>query len=76
MLYFIEILCLYSCFTDIMYIQGDFSLPAWNDTGDIPRKFCKWFNDNARKKWNDNKNHCMHRSFDRCQGFIDDATAL
>ena len=47
-------------------MKGDFSLPAWNDTEIIPRKFRKWFNDNARKfrkwfndnarkKWNDNK---------------------
>ena len=57
-------------------MQGDFSLPFWNNTGDIPRKFRKWFIDNAKKKWNDNKNHSMRRIFDRCQGFIDDATAF
>ena len=57
-------------------MQDDFSLPAWNNTGDIPRKFHKWFNDNARKKWNDNKNRSLCRTFDRCQGSINDATAL
>ena len=53
-----------------------FLLPAWNDTGDILKKFRKWFNDNVRKKWNNNKNRPLRRTFDRCQGSLDDAIAL
>lgn len=34
-----------------------------------------WFNENARHKWNDNKNRALRRMFDRCQGSIEEASA-
>ena len=51
------------------------ALPPWNDMGQVAKKFRKWFNDSARHKWNDHKNHTLHRTLVRCHNSIAEASA-
>lgn len=51
-------------------MQPMFTLPDWNDQHDSAVEFRKWFNNNARQRYNDNKWRSLYRTFERCNGDI------
>src|SRR3954468_6795620 len=49
----------------VCYMQRDFAFPPWGDQRDVAIKFRKWFNHNANKRWSDNKNRSLRRTYVR-----------
>ena len=47
-----------------------FSLSEWGDQRKVAVDFRKWFNDNARHRFNDNKWRSMYRTFKRYKGDV------
>ena len=44
-------------------MQDIFALPPWTDQGAVATKFRKWFNYIANKRWSDNKNRSLRRTY-------------
>ena len=48
----------------VCYMQGIVALLPWTDQGAVATKFRKWFNNVANKRWSDNKNRSLRRTYD------------